>query len=103
MAAPIPVPPTAPMTAPTAVAGPLPRKLFPLVAAPIRAPTPAPTPPKINAFRSRWLLFSKVTRATFSFLMPTSLEPSRSWIASSLTVERVPACFFRLVSTTSIF
>src|SRR5216683_7804484 len=73
------------------------------VAAPIPAPAPAPTAPRIRALRKRWLLSSTVTRATFSLGMPVSFDPSRIWIASSVTVEKVPTCFFMPVSTSSIF
>ena len=111
MAAPIPAPPAKPATAPTPIATllPSPQKLKePAVlehrdaAAPIPAPAPAPMPPTINALRRRWLLSSNVTRMTFSFLIPTSFPPSRSCIASSVTVENVPLCFLRLLSMISI-
>jgi hypothetical protein len=46
--------------------------------APIPAPVPAPAAPKIKALRSRWLLSSTVTRATFSLRMPMSFDPSRN-------------------------
>ena len=65
-------------------------------AAPIPAPAPAPRPPRSKALRRRWLLSSKVTRITFSLLIPTSLPPSRSFIASSVTVEKVPLCFLKI-------
>src|SRR6266705_2203873 len=109
-AAPTPAPPANPTTPPrpTAMLRPNPQnesvELEHLVdTAPIPAPAPAPAAPKIKALRRRWLLSSTVTRATFSLRMPMSFEPSRIWIASSVTVENVPTCFFMPVSTNSIF
>src|SRR6266704_5921311 len=107
----MPAPPANPTTAPkpTAMLRPNPQKskefaLEHLVdTAPIPAPAPAPTAPRIRALRPRWLLSSTVTRATFSLRMPMSFEPSRIWIASSVTVENVPTCFFMPVSISSIF
>src|SRR5207253_3759536 len=99
MAAPIPAPPANPTTAPMAISAPRPRphklnEVFELehldAATPIPAPAPAPTTPKIRALRRRWLLSRTVTRATFSLRMPMSFDPSWIWIASSVTVEKVP-------------
>src|SRR6266478_5899877 len=112
MAAPMPAPPANPTTAPIPTATPRPRphklnEVFELehldAAAPIPAPAPAPTTPKIRALRRRWLLSRTVTRATFSLGMPMSFDPSWIWIASSVTVEKVPTRFFMLVSISSIF
>src|SRR5260370_6964276 len=112
IAAPMPAHPANPITAPRPTSAPRarPHKLNEPVelehldaAAPIPAPAPAPTAPRIRALRPRWLLSSTVTRATFSLGMPMSFAPSRIWIASSVTVEKVPTCFFMPVSTNSIF
>src|SRR6266702_2735190 len=102
-----PANPTNPPT-PTAMLRPIPQNVSVElehldVAAPIPAPAPAPTAPKIKALRKRWLLSSTVTRATFSLGMPMTFDPSRIWMASSVTVEKVPTCFFMPVSTSSIF
>ena len=111
MAAPIPAPPAKPANAPTPMAIPLPNPqkfneplvLEHLVATtPIPAPVPATATPTMNALRSRWLSSNRVTRITSFLLIPTWLSPSRSCIASSLTVENVPLCSLRFFSTTSI-
>ena len=107
IAAPIPAPPIKPATARMPMTIPLPKSqevnellgLEHLVAV---APIPAPAAPRMNALRRRWLSSNKVTRITSPLLTPTSLSPSRSCIASPVTVENVPLCVLRSVSTTSI-
>src|SRR6266699_499393 len=112
MAAPTPAPPAKPTSPPrpTATPRPMPHKLNEVfefehldAAAPIAAPAPPPAAPRIRALRPRWLLSSTVTRATFSLGMPISSDPSCISMASSVTVDIVPTCFFMPVSTSSIF
>src|SRR2546428_517196 len=104
-AAPTPIPPTKPMAPPSAAPRALVLMMPPVEpeAAPMPAPTPQPTPPKINMLRKRCLFSGRLTRKTSSLRMASSAAPSRNWMASAETVIKVPTCFFRVFSTTSIF